>query len=287
MHPTFHVLSSMSFLLAVLCLVLVTSHPIILLSILMGCCLGLVELARSHKILSVLLFTAFLTLVLLPINSLLSQNGETILFSLPALPFVESRFISLESLLFSLHMGVKLAIMLLLFVFGDALISKDRFFSFLTKFFPKGALLLTLVIESLPNLRRAHIEASDAMSMRALRPSTPSRISGLKRTGVVLRSLFASTLESSWSKTEALHSRAFGLTKPTCYSKQFWKLRDSMLVILTFLIAIMIWQIQISQIGTVVFYPEYVVQVSSDLILISTFLVLSLLIIARLSSSRL
>lgn len=178
-------------------------------------------------------WTTGLAVTMAVINLFLSRNGQTIVWSGPVAPVIGKLFITQEAVAFSLNMSFKLAVMMSVFCWYEAVVSPDRAFSFFARLTPRSALALILTTLMLPQLRRRMESTALVMQRRGVPWQGENLLRRVRTVSPLLKTMLLSALEDSWGTAEALHARGFGLGRRSYFTKEIWRPADTVFLILT------------------------------------------------------
>lgn len=160
-----------------------------------------------------------LALAILVINSLVNSLGKTVLWSLDKVLFLGDINLTLENLWYSLAMLTRMMIVLSAFMAYNLVMNPDRALGLFGRVFPHSVLLVALTAKTLPCLSRKMQRAAEIQQCRGVNYHRGSIISRIKNRLPLLKVLFLSSLEDSFSLAESIQARAFGSGPRTSYSQ--------------------------------------------------------------------
>lgn len=213
----YHPAVSACYWLAVLGLTAYLSHPLCLaLSLLgaLGCAAALGALRQLRWLLPLLLLTALL-------GPLFSHRGATILLWFPW-----GNPLTLESIWTALTAAGLLAAMVLWAACLSRVETTDRLCCLLGRAAPMLALLLSMTLRFLPQLRQrlARIHAAQAAFAPRRR---------IRRAGAELTALLGWSAEHAMHTADAMKCRGYGLPGRSAYQLWRWRREDTLAVLLT------------------------------------------------------
>lgn len=222
LHPA----ALLSYLAALLLLPLALEHPLYLAGLLL---VGLFAAAVSGALrgwLSYLAVGLWAALLVMLLNPLLSGEGETVLFSLPALPLPGGRSITLEALCYGAVMAVRLLAVITAFSLYNTQVHPDKMTALLSRVAWKSALLISLSTRMIPMLARELGSAREVQQMRGVDFSSGNLRRRLQKYGRLLELLLISSLEGSLQTAEAMQARAYGCGRRSSYFHEPVRPRD-------------------------------------------------------------
>lgn len=165
-------------------------------------------------------FAFFLCLAIIMINVLFANDGEHILWSFSYNNLLTFHFtITLEAILFSVCMSIRLLTVISAFVILTLTIHPDDLMLIMIKFkIPfKSVLLTSLSIRFVPTLIRDVETITEVQRARGLELDRGSRLSRISKRIPILIALLSTSLERAIQLAEAMESRAFGSSRRTVY----------------------------------------------------------------------
>jgi len=214
-----HPVTLIAYLGAVISGALLLSHPLLLFSILLAvlsalfCSGGASEWKASLKFLSIML------LMLLLINNLANNLGETIWWSSSNVPLLGRVNFTWEVMIYSLVMSVRLLIVFTAFLFFNRVMHPDRALSLFSGAFPRSTLLMALATKSIPHLSQRLQRAAEIQQCRGINYSSGSMLQRIKNRLPLLKVVLLSSLEDSFNVGESIQARAYGSGPRTRYAR--------------------------------------------------------------------
>lgn len=223
---TLHPLSLLFYLLVLAGGALLLSHPLSLAG-LMLVVLGALILAEGyHNWLKSLKPFMMIGLLLLIINSLANNLGNTVLWSFSAPAGLGPVNITLENLIFSLVMFLRLVVIFSVFTVYNLVVNPDQALSLFARAFPRSALLVALAAKTIPSLALRLKRAAEIQQCRGVNLSTGNLIARIKNRLPLIKVLLLSSLEESFNLAESIQGRAYGSGPRSSYFPVPFKLRD-------------------------------------------------------------
>ena len=219
----------------------------------------------------------WLSFFIVLINTLASQHGSTILYSITEIPIFGTIKITLESLFFGLGMSLRLLSIISAFAIITLTINPDDLLqTILSLKFPYRTILTTTIaIRFIPCLLSDLDTMQDSIRMRGYQMGGKHFISRIKRRAVLLPPLLSNSLERSIQSAEAMESRGFGSSgKKTFYKTIQTTITDYFFILLSislFVLFIIMW---ILNIGTYNYYPTLTpINITATYIFLAAFLI--------------
>ncbi|MBP2026580.1 energy-coupling factor transport system permease protein [Acetoanaerobium pronyense] len=194
---------------------------------------------EKEKFKEVLLFSLFSSLIIIIINPLVNQGGNTELFKITGIPIIGRIRVTLEAIIFGLVMSMKLFGMMMIFSIYGFLVDKDDSFSFFSRLAGKSALTVSMSIHVIHRLKKDVIRIKDVMELRGVKFNETSLRGKIKAYTPLLKVILISSLEGALIRAEALSSRGFSSSiKRTSYSEISINKRDYVLFFMSVIILI-------------------------------------------------
>jgi len=238
MHPLTALLS----IILLFIQLLLIKHP---LAIIMAFLL-LIGMLLHHKKAAIIAtnfkYTKWPILVVLLINPIAVNYGDTVLLSFQILKFTLS--ITAESIVYSVMMSIKLFSIMIGMQLLPLISSGEDLFTFFNNYFRQ----LTLTLSMSSNAIGALKEEYDRVQMVMLTRGMPLKEQGfsvrIKRSVYLVKVVFISVLEGTFHRSEALFVRSYTKNPGTDYQPLTWRKTDQyilgFLAIITTLIAVSI-----------------------------------------------
>jgi len=200
----------------------------------------------------------WLSLIIILINTLVSQHGSTILYNGTGLPLFGTIKITLESLLFGVAMSLRLLSTLSAFAILTLTINPDDLLqTILSLKFPyKTVLTTTIALRFIPCLLTDLETLQNSICTRGYQMKEGSFIGRIKQRAILIPPLLSNSLERSIQSAEAMESRGFGSQgKKTFYKNIQTTAADYFFILLSISLFILFLSMWLLNIGTYNYYP--------------------------------
>lgn len=201
----------------------------------------------------------FLSIIVIIINLLASQQGSHVIFRAIGLPILGNVKITLESLVFSIGMSLRLLTTISAFAILSLTINPDVLLQtiLLLKIPYRTVLVTSIATRFIPCLLTDLGRIQDSLKTRGYQMNKGNFLSRVKRRAILLPPLLSNSLERSIQSAEAMESRGFGSKGKKVFYKSVQTTRTDyffiMLPVMLFVLFVAIW---ILQIGTYEYYPN-------------------------------
>jgi len=207
---------------------------------------------------SFLRLALWLSLIIILVNTLASQHGSTILYTITRIPLIGSVKITLESLLFSIGMSLRLLSTISAFAILTLTINPDDLLqTILSLKFPyKTVLTTTIALRFIPCLLTDLETLQNSIRTRGYQMKEGSFIGHIKQRAILISPLLSNSLERSIQSAEAMESRGFGSQgKKTFYKNIQTTAADYFFILLSISLFILFLSMRLLSIGTYEYYP--------------------------------
>ena len=222
LHPA----AKLASVLAVVLAALVLAHPNYLLALLAGT----VILAAAGRVLrewwAFMRLFAFIALVVVAINTLVSSRGETTFWEGPYVWGFGQLSISLEGVVVGCVMALRLYVVVAAFTIVSLTVHPDEFTQLLARFAYRSGLAVSLSTRFYPAVVRDATAIMDAQRARGLDLDSGGRVARVRHRMPVVMPLFHSSLERAVGTAEAMEARGFGSSQRTVWRRQGWRGND-------------------------------------------------------------
>lgn len=202
LHPAIKLLSS----LVIIILAMLIEDPLILLILFLATALIVAEAKIARGWWFYIKIALWISVFLIPLNLILSQSGETILFYAELnIPFFETLTITLESLLFGLVMALRLTVVISAFAVMALTISPEEMMWLMAKMkIPtKSVFMTSLSTRFVPAL------LDDVETLEQVQKARGAKLKGIRGKAPIVIPLLSNSLERSVTVAEALEARGF------------------------------------------------------------------------------
>ena len=222
------------------------THPFF---VMISLSVGMVYLALLNGIKKMLIQIAVMlptVLFLGIITPLINSKGIT-----PIL-YVNSRPITLESVLYGVFTGVMIISVIMWFNCFHKTLGNDKFLYAFGKRFPVTALTITMIFRFIPSFNAKLSEINSAQRMLGISTSHGKLSDRLRNGGQIFSALISISLESSIETADSMTARGFGLSRRTTYQRDRFspKYIAMLIAIITFIVAFSVMYAK----GTLSFY---------------------------------
>lgn len=220
-----HTISSLVFCSALLMISFTASDVLIIIFVMLACLIvfcGSGNLVKFRK--GIIMFIPF-SIVTITINLVFSQQGQTIIFHLG------TRVITLEALLYSVMLSLKLLSVIYLFQILGIMINSDRAVSYFSGVMPKSTLMIMISFKLFPNMKKRIASLKEIYSIRGVNFEVKGTKDKVKSYISVLSILLEDSLEKSFDIGEAAYVRGFLSSKRSVYDRQSFKSMDWIIIL--------------------------------------------------------
>ncbi|MDD3888385.1 MAG: energy-coupling factor transporter transmembrane component T [Syntrophomonadaceae bacterium] len=225
-----HPFTIVTFIGVVFLLSLIFSHPVYLLGLLLA--VGVVIIAAGHfnewKI--YLKFTLVMIIIIMIINVIFVQVGETVLFLGPRVPVLGKIKITTEALAFGAGMGVRLLVIISVFCLFTYAVHPDKVLKLFSKWGIKSVLIITLSTRLFPLMVKDYFRIMEVQRCRGVKFDTGKWWERAKNLLPVASVLLVSCLERSLQLAESMQARGYGSGIRTYYIRDLWRPRDYLIL---------------------------------------------------------
>lgn len=155
------------------------------------------------------------------IQPLFSHNGMTPLF------YLNGQAVTWETVCFGLVMGSMFLTVYMWFSLWNVWITNDKFLFLFSKPFAKAALLLSMVLRMIPQLRQRFARIDDAWRGMGRDYRTQKFPANIRILVAEMSVLLSWSLEGSLDTSDSMEARGYGLGKRTGYHLFRFKMRDA------------------------------------------------------------
>jgi len=253
---TLHPGAAVALILVFLLQVLVFSHPLYLAGSFGVIFLTIWAAGGLKAMKNYLKFALWVVLVVLAINPLVNQSGNTVLWQSPPLPLAGRLSVTLEAVLYGAVMGLRLLNIVVIFCLYNLIVHPDRLLNMISRFAHKPALIISLSTRLLPVMAASLNNIREAQQLRGVDFSEGSLKKRLDRYTAMLHVLMISSLEDSLQMAEAMQARAFGSGPRSVYRRDLFRPRDGLcLAGSIFSLGATVYCI-INDLGSYTFFPQ-------------------------------
>lgn len=253
----YNTISILTYLGVIFFLALVFSHPIFLLALLASQAMVVYSAGIFDKWKVYFKISLSMILVLTVVNSLIVKSGITIIFRKTGIPLIGELRISLESIIYALTMGVKLIVILSVFCFFTYAVSPDKTLKLISKWGKKTSLTLILAVRLFPLMIGDYRRIVEAQQYRGVDFDEKGIRKKVKKYIPVINNMLIASLERSFQLAESMSARGFGVTKRSFLNKEYWKPRDTILIINSIMVLVLALVSVLENSLVYIYYPKY------------------------------
>ena len=201
----------------------------------------------------------YLSIFIIIINVLASQHGSTILYSIQGLPILGTISITLEAILFSLGMSLRLLAAISAFAILTLTVNPDDLLQtiLLLKIPYKTVFTTSIATRFIPCLLKDIDTLQNSLKTRGYKMDGGKIISRITKRASLILPLLSNSLERSIQSAEAMESRGFGSKgKKTFYKTVQTTQTDYFFIFLSLLLFVVFVAMWILKIGTYEYYPN-------------------------------
>ena len=218
------------FIFAIFFLSLMFTHPVYLLSLFAVVAVMIVDSGNFQEWKGYLKAGFPLILIIMTINALFVRVGRTVLFLGPRLPFIGKVRITLEALSYGAGMGIRLLTIISIFCFYTYTVQPDRFMKLFSRFGNKTVFIVTLSIRLFPLMVSDYRRIMEVQKCRGVKLESGGLREKARNMFPIVSVLLMSSLERSFQQAESMYSRGYGSGKRTVYKREFWRVRDYLII---------------------------------------------------------
>jgi len=182
------------------------------------------EWKRYSKL--IILLSIFIVIV----NAIIVQTGSTVLFVSPRLFLLGKIKITLESIVFSLVMGMKLLTIITIFCIGTYAVQPDKALKIFSKWGKKSVLIIILSTRLFPLMMNDYERITEIQKCRGLDINKGTIIEKIKKRIPLFNTVLLSSLERAFELAESMHARGYGSAKGTVYNRNIYRPRDYIII---------------------------------------------------------
>ncbi|MEW6572992.1 MAG: energy-coupling factor transporter transmembrane component T [Bacillota bacterium] len=251
-----HPVTAMTYVGVLFVLSLLFNHPLYLLGILGVIFLSIRAVDGLGYWESYLKFAVGMTLFIIIVNALTVNCGESVIWDGPRLPVIGAVTVSLEALCCGAAMGVRLLNVVSVFCLYNLMVHPDKVLNLISRFAAGSALVLSLSSRMVPMMARHLGIIREALVCRGVDFKKGTWKERLEKSTLPVTVLLSSSLESSLEIAEALHARAYGSGRRSCYRRDLTRPRDVLCAGSAILaLAVAVW-CRVRGCGSFDFYPR-------------------------------
>ena len=243
------------YLVLVVASAVMSSHPILLSVLLAAVLASLVAVGGWKSWLGSVKIFLWMIAILMVVNTLVNQSGATVLITGPW-----SVRVTLENVIYSLVMGMRLLVIYSVFVLFNRAMDQDRMISFFARFFPRSAIMVAMATRTIPVLARRLQRTYQIQRLRGVKMNTGGRWDRLKNHLPLMKVIVLSSLEDSFNMGESIQARAYGSGPRTSYRRESPQGKDYIVFAAMSMALCLIVYIFIQGWGVMQFFPYLTIE---------------------------
>lgn len=222
-----HPLAALVYLGTLLLLSLVFTNPLYVLAVLTVVVLAILAADGIGAWESYVRITLLMMVMVMLINPLVVRTGHTVIWQGPLIPVVGRLNVSLEAICYGAVMSVRLLCIISIFCLYNLIVHPDKALNLFSRFTGRSVLVISLAIRMFPTMIRELENIRAVQQVRGVNFSKGPVIERMRKYTSLITVLLLSSLEASFDIAEAMQARAFGSGPRSCYSRNPWRLRDT------------------------------------------------------------
>lgn len=217
---SFHPFVLLLYYIVIIAGLMMNQHPIFLLSAFIFILIVNYMLDKAVELSKWKYMILFLSLFVLVLTPIFSQQGSIVLFE------VFSRAFYLESLIQGVMIALTLSSILALFATFNIVITSDKFLYLFSRFFPKWAMILMLGLRFTPLFRKRLIAIQEVQELKGISMKDGKLREKAENGMQFIQTLLTYSLEEAIQTADSMSARGYGLGKRSQYESYPWKWRD-------------------------------------------------------------
>lgn len=211
------------YLFALAAIAFIVSNPILLAGLGVAVAVAGVRAGAGRALLLSLRWGATLAVLVIAVNAVAAQRGDTILLRGPTLPVLGAVDVSLEALIEGCVLAARVALVIAVFCVHSAVVDPDRLLRMLRPVAKRSALTAALITRLVPLAARDHERLAEAAKLRG--PAA----AGLTRPALVRR-LVAGSLDRALDVAATLELRGYSGGVPGRAARPASSPRDALFI---------------------------------------------------------
>lgn len=249
MFSLYHPIGLFIYLISVIVITMFTINPIMLSIALTGGIMYILTVTNIKSFLKGIIYEIPFFILIVITNPLFSHNGVTPLF------FLNGNPITLEAILYGLDIGIMILAVIYWCKTYNLVFSDEKFIYLFGKIIPKLSLVLSMALKYIPLLKKQYRKMSDARKYMGYCHSEDF-FSKVKNKLTVFSMLITWSFETSLDTAMSMKIKGYGLRGRTHFHNFRFGYRDSILLILTIIIDVIVFWGMTNKITQFYFYPS-------------------------------
>lgn len=218
---TYHPLVNFIYFTSVIAITMFSMHPIFLALTLVCSCVYSCVLGGARMMLRNIKLCIPIVVIMMILNPLFTQRGETILF------YLNDAAVTQEAVVYGMAAAVLFSSMIIWFFCFGEIMSTDKFIYLFGRVAPAIALVLSICFRFIPLLKRRFQEICAGQKYLGRTFPKKSILKKVRLFGKQLSILVAWSLEMSIETSDSMEARGYGLKGRTSYSIFRFDRRDA------------------------------------------------------------
>ncbi|MDR5659302.1 energy-coupling factor transporter transmembrane component T [Serpentinicella sp. ANB-PHB4] len=242
---------------------LVFQHPFQLLILLGVIAINFYNIKSTKIWLSSAKFIFIMFFITTVVNVVFNDLGGTRLYISPSIPVLGIVIVSLENIIFSLIVGLRLLIIYGLFMLYNITVNPDKALSLWARVMPNSSLLISLTTKTLPSLKARLQRIKEIQQVRGVDYNEGSLLKKIVQRIALIKILLYSALEDSFNIGQSIQGRAYGIGKRSCYHNMKLYSKDWIILSTTFATVLFMLYLVVTQTLSFQIYPRTTVLINS------------------------
>lgn len=252
MFSLYHPIGLFVYLISVIVITMFTINPIMLFIALAGGITYVLTVTDIKGFLKGIIYEIPFFILIIITNPLFSHNGVTPLF------FVNGNPITLEAILYGLDIGIMILAVIYWCKAYNIVFSDEKFIYLFGKTIPKLSLVLSMALKYIPLLKKQYKKMSDARKYMGY-CNSGDYFHKLKNKLTIFSMLVTWSFETSLDTAMSMKIKGYGLKGRTHFHNFRFVYRDSILLIFTIIIDVIVFWGMATKITQFYFYPSVMV----------------------------
>ncbi len=244
------------FLLSVLTMTMFFSHPINTVGLFLVVLNLIIQLKMMTMWIKSIKYLLYLSVLIFVVNVLFVNTGVTVLYRSEVIPIIGSIQISLESLVYSLMMIIKLITVVSVFIIGNEIMDSDQSIKMFARWGRKPVLMIILSTRLYPLMKCDYERIAQIQRNRGLNINEGNIIQKVKKRVPLINTTLLSSLERAFEIAESMHARGYGIGKGSLYKNTKKRPRDYIVTLSIFCAMGLMLVIYLMKISRYNYYPK-------------------------------
>jgi energy-coupling factor transporter transmembrane protein EcfT len=218
-------------------------------------CFLLLLTGQEALIKKTLLYSKWPIILIFIINPLIISLGDHILYEV----YLKKLYvnITLESLIYSGLMALKLLSLILSIQLTALLTSREQLFTFMSTYCRQLTLTFSMSSNAVTAIYEEYSRVQMVMVTRGFSLEGKRRIDHIKNRLYLIKVVFISVLESSFHRSEALYVRHYTKTPGSTYQPLIWAYKDRLILIILLILLTLLIVSGLMGFYTYTYYPTF------------------------------